>query len=91
MSSFPSFAFELSQGAQVLNAVLEGAEFPSEKAIVAFEFYKKQGTWRMNYVARGYDGGLSKLLAEFGGEEIEDEETCSESDGKISLEKQKMN
>ena len=31
--------------------------------------------------------GLSKLLAEFGGEEIEDEETCSESDGKISLEK----
>lgn len=87
VSAFQSFEFELSQGAQTLHTVLGGAEFRLEKAIIAFEIYKKQGLWRMNYVARGYNGGLSKLLAEFGGEEIAEEEAVPMQDSRGSLAK----
>ncbi|MBQ9438543.1 MAG: VWA domain-containing protein, partial [Lachnospiraceae bacterium] len=47
-----------------------GADFHSEKAIIAAEIYRK-GEWRIAAVANGFNGGLSALLASFGGEEVQ--------------------
>lgn len=54
---------------------LTGSNFKDQKAIIAIEIYNKN-EWRMNAVANGFNGGLSKLLEEYGGVEEEDDEAA---------------
>ncbi len=48
---------------------LTGADFNAEKAIIAVEMYMKD-EWRVATSASGFNGGLSALLAHYGGTEI---------------------
>ncbi len=70
--------------------VVKGEDFRSEKAIILAEVYFKD-LWRLNAVAKGFDGGLSTLLKHFGGQEIKKEKTVKDIinlkkfSGKISL------
>lgn len=58
----------LKQGSrQPLELSLSGQDFQKEKAIIVMELYLKD-EWRINAVARGYNGGLADLLKSFGGE-----------------------
>ena len=83
-----------------ISAEFGGADFQQEKAITSLEIYRKNGEWRFNVVARGFNGGLDALLAFYGGEnadetpalnnpppQIEPPRKISESPKKISLEK----
>ena len=51
-----------------------GHHFQKEKAIILMEVYRRDGLWRIAVVGKGFNGGLSALLAHFGGEEIKEEE-----------------
>lgn len=46
-----------------------GESFTGERAVILAEVYRKAGVWRLAIVSSGFDGGLSALLAHFGGEE----------------------
>jgi tellurite resistance protein TerA len=46
-----------------------GADFGDEKAVIVGEIYRKDGQWRFGAVGQGFNGGLSALLAHFGGSE----------------------
>lgn len=46
-----------------------GADFQEEKAVIVGEIYRKDGVWRFGAVGQGFSGGLSALLAHFGGAE----------------------
>ena len=46
-----------------------GADFGDEKALIVAELYRRDGTWRIGAVGQGFNGGLSALLAHFGGTE----------------------
>jgi tellurite resistance protein TerA len=46
-----------------------GADFHDEKAVIVGEIYRKDGVWRFGAVGQGFNGGLSALLAHFGGAE----------------------
>ena len=59
------------QETQSLELSLTGGAFAKEKAVIAIEIYRKD-VWRIGCVAGGFDGGLSALLAHFGGEEVEE-------------------
>lgn len=48
---------------------LSGADFQEEKAVMLGELYRKDGQWRFGAVGQGFNGGLSALLAHFGGTE----------------------
>ena len=72
MSGISSHTFTLSQnGAPALSLEMTGADFRQEKAIISVELYRKD-EWRINAVANGFNGGLSALLAAYGGEEVTD-------------------
>jgi tellurite resistance protein TerA len=45
-----------------------GSDFSGEKAIILGELYRKD-VWRFSAVGQGFNGGLSALLAHFGGSE----------------------
>ena len=77
---------EISIGEKI-SADFGGANFEREKAITSLEIYRKNGEWRFNVVARGFNGGLDALLAFYGGEQADDEVSTTESPKKISLEK----
>jgi len=47
-----------------------GADFDSEKAVIVGEIYRREGVWRFGAVGQGFGGGLSALLAYFGGTEL---------------------
>jgi tellurite resistance protein TerA len=66
----------------------DGSFFVKERAIIISEIYIKDNIWRLGCVAQGFNGGLSALLKNFGGEEIKEEinETPKQED-KIKLEK----
>lgn len=49
----------------------DGAQFAQEKAIILCELYQKDHIWRLSIVASGFNGGLSALLAHFGGQETD--------------------
>ena len=51
-----------------ISAEFGGSDFKQEKAITSLEIYRKNGEWRFNVVARGFNGGLDALLAFYGGE-----------------------
>ena len=56
----------------ILDLNIEGQKFKDERAITSVEIYLKSGEWRICAVASGFNGGLSALLAHYGGEEIAD-------------------
>ena len=53
-------------GTPVLQFDLE-EDFSIETAIVVAEIYKKNGDWKFNAVASGYQGGLASIVRSFGG------------------------
>ncbi len=70
MRNINSHNFSVNQnGNSLMNLHLSGTDFQQEKAIITVEIYRKE-TWRINAVARGFNGGLSDLLRAYGGEEI---------------------
>lgn len=64
----------LGQGSVTLGGVaqfaLAGADFQEEKAVILAELYRKDGLWRFGAVGQGFNGGMSALLAHFGGSEV---------------------
>ena len=73
------------EGNENIVAQFGGADFQNEKAITSLEIYRKK-SWRFNVVARGFDGGLDKILEFYGGEQIEDVKP-EPAPKKVSLEK----
>ena len=61
-------------GKESIDLELTGKDFSNERAVIVIEIYRKD-TWRIGFVAGGFDGGLSALLEHFGGEEVKDENT----------------
>ncbi|RZL87037.1 MAG: tellurium resistance protein, partial [Variovorax sp.] len=53
----------------VLRFPWSGADFGDEKAVIVAELYRRDGSWRFGAVGQGFNGGLSALLAHFGGTE----------------------
>lgn len=53
-------------GEQVLKFDLE-EEFSIETALVVAEIYNRNGEWKFNAVAAGYQGGLEAIVRSFGG------------------------
>jgi len=60
----------IQNGNAPLSMNLSGKDFGLEKAIISVEIYRKD-EWRIATVASGFNGGLSALLASFGGNEID--------------------
>ncbi len=54
-----------TQGETVIQFDLE-EEFSIETALVVCEIYRKNGQWRFNAVAAGYQGGLEQLCRSYG-------------------------
>ncbi|MBR4224339.1 MAG: VWA domain-containing protein [Oscillospiraceae bacterium] len=59
-------------GREPVRMDVSGKDFKAEKAIISIEIYKK-GEWRIAAAAKGMNGGLSALLASFGGTEADDD------------------
>ena len=76
---------ELSIGDE-LSATFGGGDFDRENAITSLEIYGKNGEWRFNVVARGFNGGLDALLAFYGGEQSDDDETSTTSTPEPTIE-----
>lgn len=51
----------------------KGVEYTKEKSIVLLEIYLKDGLWRSNIIASGFNGGLGDILRNYGGEEAKPE------------------
>jgi tellurite resistance protein TerA len=45
----------------------QGTYFTDERAVMLLELYRKDGQWRVNAVAQGFNGGLDALVKHFGG------------------------
>jgi stress response protein SCP2 len=58
---------------EVYRFSFNGSFFEKEKAIIISEIYIKDNIWRLGCVAQGFNGGLSALLKNFGGEEAKEE------------------
>lgn len=88
MGNINTHSFVLKQnGNNILNMLLNGSDFKQEKAIISVEIYHKD-IWRISVIARGFNGGLSELLKNFGGEEICDSITDTRNNNnqsKVSL------
>ena len=75
MGEIGSHTLKIRQnGAEALSLSLSGGDFQQEKAIITAEIYKKE-VWRINAVARGFNGGLEDLLNNYGGEAVNDPPT----------------
>ena len=46
-----------------------GSDFATEKAVIVGEIYRRDDVWRFGAVGQGFAGGLSALLAHYGGTE----------------------
>jgi tellurite resistance protein TerA len=80
----------LGQSGMTLGSALfrfSGADFKSEKAIIVGEVYRRDGAWRYGAVGQGFAGGLSALLAHFGGTEVAAAAAPAAPLAKISLSK----
>jgi tellurite resistance protein TerA len=64
-----------------------GADFENEKAVIVGEIYRKDGVWRFGAVGQGFNGGLSALLAHFGGAEAAPASTPAPKPKPVSLSK----
>ena len=54
-----------SNGSEIIRYDL-GEDFSTETAIIAVEFYRHNGSWKMSAVAQGYAGGLAALARSYG-------------------------
>lgn len=54
----------ISGGKDVYHFPLE--DLSAEKTVVAFEFYRYKGAWKLNAVGRGYQSGLAQLCESYG-------------------------
>lgn len=52
---------------------IDGHLFQQEKALVLAELYRHRGQWKLSLVGKGFNGGLSALLSNFGGQEAKEE------------------
>lgn len=59
----------LDQGREVARFSFAGQDFQTERATIIAEIYHKN-EWRIGAVGQGFHGGLSALLAHFGGQEV---------------------
>lgn len=64
-----------------------GSDFQSEKAVIVGEIYRRDGSWRFGAVGQGFSGGLSALLAHFGGQESAPAPAAAPAAPKVSLSK----
>ena len=64
---------EIFSGSSLARFAFSGRDFQDEKAVMVAEIYRK-GEWRLGAVGQGFSGGLSALLAHFGGEEVKEVE-----------------
>lgn len=72
MGGIGSHTLKIRQnGTEALSLSLAGGDFQEEKAIITAEIYRKD-VWRINAVARGFNGGLEELLNNYGGEAVND-------------------
>ncbi len=79
MGEIGSHTLKIRQnGTEALSLSLAGGDFQQEKAIITAEIYKKE-VWRINAVARGFNGGLEDLLNNYGGEAENDAQTPAPS------------
>ncbi len=70
MAQLGSSQLTIAEGMEITAAyAFNGAAFEKQKAIILIELYRRNGAWRLSVVGNGFDGGLSALLAHFGGEE----------------------
>jgi tellurite resistance protein TerA len=60
----------LANGTEAMRFPFHGTDFSQEKAVILAELYRK-GEWRVAAVGQGFNGGLSALLAHFGGSEVD--------------------
>ncbi|MFG2313246.1 TerD family protein [Streptomyces sp. NPDC048566] len=51
-------------GAEIASYTLTGLD--TESAVIAVEFYRRQGAWKVRAVGQGYAGGLAELLSDQG-------------------------
>jgi tellurium resistance protein TerD len=63
VASIPAMDAEI--GTEQIRYDLE-EDFSAETAVVAAEFYKKDGEWKFKAVGRGFNGGLKALCNNFG-------------------------
>lgn len=70
MSAIRNGRFEIRSAKGVLaDCRFSGQDFHRERAVILLELYEKDGVWRASATLGGFNGGLSALLAHFGGEE----------------------
>lgn len=70
MKSIKKGYFRITDGTKtLLQYQFDGSIFENQKAIILSEIYFKADAWRVSMVSNGFNGGLSALLAFFGGEE----------------------
>lgn len=83
--------FQILEGGQVkASCGFSGVSFDKERAVMLFELYRKDGTWRLNSILQGFNEGLNALVRHFGGE-VADEAPAAAAPApapaKVSLEK----
>ncbi|MFD9357699.1 TerD family protein [Streptomyces sp. NPDC060031] len=69
----PGYIRIVAGGEEVVRYAFTGAEFTTERALMIGDFYLKD-VWRFAAVGQGFDGGLSALLKNFGGEVAEEQQ-----------------
>lgn len=70
MNALQEAVLEVRQAQAVRSRfTLHGHDLADEKALLLTEVYRKDGVWRQAALGDGFKGGLSALLAHFGGEE----------------------
>lgn len=75
MKDIKECSFQMRQsGHESIDLQMSGNDFQSEKAIIVVEVYRK-GEWRISAVASGFNGGISALLAFYGGTEMTSEQS----------------
>lgn len=82
-----------ANGEQRATFAFSGKDFGAERALMIAELYHKD-VWRLAANGQGFNGGLSALLAHFGGQELSDSVSpstvptpASSTPGKLCLEK----
>ena len=78
LSQMQSHSIRLSQpGREDVVCDVSPSDFAEETALVCVELYEKNG-WRVNFVCRGFNGGLGDLLRFYGGTEAAEEDAPAE-------------
>ncbi|MDR1603986.1 MAG: VWA domain-containing protein [Gracilibacteraceae bacterium] len=62
----------LHNRSEVLKYAYDGNEFTSEHSLVICEIYRKDASWRLAAVGRGFRGGFQALVSNYGGAVLRD-------------------